>query len=333
MIPMKKVSALVLGGVLLFVSIALAASNGKLTVAYVADVGGLNDHGYNEYTYDGMKAGAKATGAHLFAIESRGPQDYAKNLRTAAQSAQLTVVSGFAMGDALKTAAKEFPNRKFAIIDFSYSPSLPNVQGDVFAANESSYLAGIVAAGISKSHVIGFVGGVDSPVLEDFLAGYEAGALAENPHTHIKVSWTGSFTNQQAGKQAGLAEVSQHADVIYAAAGASGLGALAAAQETHVWAIGVDQDQHNVAPDTVITSVVKHVNVAAMDNVEAVAKGDWKPGTKLFNLANNGVGLAPYHNLASDVPAAVKQAVATAKQNIIAGKITVPHKPQYPTGN
>ncbi|MGH7922546.1 MAG: BMP family ABC transporter substrate-binding protein [Candidatus Dormibacteraceae bacterium] len=304
-----------------------------MTVAYVSDVGGLNDKGYNQYTYLGMKEGAQKVGAKLDVIETQSPSDYVANITTAAREASLVVVSGFSMGDALAQVAKQFPKVKFAILDYSYTKKYPNVQGDIFDANQSSYLGGIVAAGISKTHTVGFVGGVQSPLLEQFLGGYEAGALAYDPHTHVKVAWTGSFTDQNAGKQSALAEIAQHADVIYTAAGASGLGGIAAAQQSHVWAIGVDNDQNSVAPSTVVTSVVKELTVVASDNVEGASKGSWKSGTKTFDLANNGVGLASYHGLSSVVPAAVKAAVVKAKQQLISGAVKAPNTPQYPNGN
>lgn len=324
--------AVMLGATMLATFGASGQAKGPITVAYVSDVGGLNDKGYNQYSYDGMKRAAAKVHATLRVVESTSPTDYEKNISTMARLANLVVVSGFAMADAVQKVSAQYPNTKFAIIDASFSPPLKNVQGDVFASNQASYLAGIVAANMSKTGTIGFVGGVNVPVLQEFLAGYEAGALSINPKIHIKVGWTGSFTDQQAGKQVALAEIAQHADVVYSAAGASGLGSIAAAKQKHVWAIGVDQDQHAVAPNTVITSVIKHVDVAAADNVLAYAHGKWTAGTRLFNLADGGTGLAPFHNLAKDVPAKVKTELARAKRLIIRHKINVPVKPPYPTG-
>jgi basic membrane protein A len=311
----------------------VSASAAKKSVTFIADVGGLDDHGYNQYSYLGMVAGAKKTGLALHTIQTTDASQYETNITTAAQQSGLVVMAGFDFGDALQTVSKRFPKTDFAIEDYEYTPPLKNVQADVFEANQSSYLGGIVAAGISKSHSIGFVGGVDESVLQQFLAGFEAGALAENPKTHIKVEWTGSFSNEQAGKQAAQAEIAQGADVIYTAAGGSGIGGLAAANSAHVWAIGVDSDQNYLFPHTVVTSVIKELNVVAADNVESYAKGAWKPGTQLFDLANHGVGLAPFHGLADVVPAAVKAQIAAATKAIASGKIVVPSKPKYPNGH
>lgn len=307
-------------------------SASKFNVTFVSDVGGIHDQGFNQFTWLGTQEGAQQVGAKASFIESTGPSDYLTNITTAAQRSSLVIVAGFAMGDAIQRASKQFPTKKFGIIDFSYSPPLKNVQGDVFAANESSYLGGVLAAGMSKSGTIGFVGGVDVPLLEEFLAGYEAGAVSVNPNIHIKVAWTGSFTDQQKGKEAALAEIANGADVIYTAAGASGLGGIAAAQQKNVWAIGVDSDQHKIAPNTVISSVIKRVDVAAKTNVVTYASGKWSAGTHLFDLANNGVGLAPFHNLASKVSAKTQQAIQQARKNIIDGKVKVPTKPAYPHG-
>lgn len=326
---------LVASAALVLAATALSADRGqhakKLTVAVVTDTP-LHDQGYNQYSYLGIKRGAAKVGAKMVAIESSSPNDYQNNLTTAAQEADFVLASEFTMADALQRIAEQNPSKKFAILDYSYPKPQKNIQADVFAANESSYLGGIVAAGISKSHVIGFVGGVDSPVLEEFLAGFEAGALAQDPKVHVKVAWTGSFSDQQKGKEAAAAEIAQKADVIYEAAGSSGLGVFTAAKQAHIWAIGVDQDQNHLAPKTIVTSVIKHVDVAAYDNVVAVQKGTWKPGVKVFDLKNHGVGLAPYHGLAKVVPAKVKRAVKRATKAIVSGKVHVPEKPKFPHG-
>lgn len=302
------------------------------SVTYVSDVGGLNDHGYNQYTYLGVKAGAIANHIPYHVIQTQDPSQYVQNITTAAQQSGLVILSGFSMGDALQAVSKRFPHVDFVILDYSYSPPLKNVAGDVFDAQESSYLGGIVAAGISKTHTIGFVGGVDESTLQAFLAGYEAGALAEYPGTHIKVEWTGSFTNEQAGKAAGQAEIAAGADVVYTAAGASGIGGIDAAQGAHVWAIGVDADQNYLAPKTVVTSVIKELSTVAEDNISQYVHGSWKSGTHTYDLANHGVGLAPFHGLASAVPAQVKKKLAAAMKAISTGKIVVPVKPKYPNG-
>lgn len=314
-------------------SAAKTSPGSAKSVTDVADVGGLNDHGYNEYTYLGVKQGAAQAHIGFHVIQVASPSDYVSDLTTAARESHLVIMDGFDFGPALQTVSKQFPKVDFVVEDFSYSPPLPNVQGDVFEANQSSYLGGIVAAGMSADHTIGFVGGVKESVLEQFLAGYEAGAMAYDPQTHIKVVWTGSFTNQQAGKAAAQTEIAQGADVIFTAAGGSGLGGLEAAKQAGKYAIGVDTDQNYLDPSTIITSVVKNLSVVAADNVRAYAAGDWKPGTVQYSIANNGVGLAPWHSFATKVPAAVKTAVAKAEQEMKSGALHAPTTPKYPNGH
>ncbi len=311
----------------------LSAHVATKSVTFVSDVGGLNDHGYNEFTYLGVKAGATKDHIAWHVIQTQDPSQYVQNITTAAQQSGLVICSGFAMGDALKTVAARFPKVHFVILDYSYAPPLKNVQADVFDAQQSSYLAGVVAAGVSKTHTVGFVGGVDESVLQEFLAGYEAGALAENPKTHIKVEWTGSFTNEQAGKAAAQAEIAQGADVIYTAAGGSGIGGIDAAESAHVFAIGVDADQNYLAPKTVITSAVKELGKVAEDNIAEYVHNSWKPGTQVYDLANQGVGLAPFHGLAKAVPAQVRKKLAAVEKAIASGKVVVPTKPRFPNGH
>ena len=311
-----------------------SAANAKV-VTFVTDVGGLNDNGFNHLGYLGTQTGAKAAGWKSSVIETTSPNDYAKNLTTAAQHSQMVVAVGFSFGTALPVVAKQFPKVEFVIIDYDYTgvqnpavkPAPTNIMGNDFTPEQSSYLAGIVAAGISKTHTIGFVGGLNVPLIGAFLAGFQAGAKSFDPKVKVLAAYTNSFTDQGKGKVTGLQEINQGADVVYPAAGASGLGTLTAAAQKHVWGIGVDADQNYLHPNTVITSVVKHVEVAIASAIEAAAAGKFHAGTKLWNLANNGVGLASYHSLAMHVPANVKAAVTAAKAGIISGKIKVPTVP------
>ena len=239
----------------------------------------------------------------------------------------MVIAVGFSFGDALQAVSKKFPTKKFVIIDYDYAsvkPPLKNVLGNDFTPEQSSYLAGILAAGISKTHTIGFVGGLNVPLIVAFYAGYRAGALSYDPKVKVLAVYTGSFTDQSKGKIDGLQEINQGADVVYPAAGGSGLGTLAAAAQRKVWGIGVDADQNFLFPKTVITSVVKHIDVPIANAIEAAAAGKFKAGTQIWNLANNGVGIAPYHGLGSAVPAKVQMAIDNAHAAIIEGKIKVP---------
>lgn len=279
-----------------------------------------------------MVEGTKAVGAKLSVIESQQPSDYVSDLQTAASSSALTLAAGVQWQEPIQEVAKLLPHSRFTGIDVSYTPPLPNVQADQFESQQGSYLAGIVAAAASKTHTIGFVGGENVPVLAEFLAGYEAGALSYDPTVKIEVAWIGNFTDESTGKQDALAQYAAGADIVYQVAGGAGLGVIAGAKQAHKLVIGVDTDQNYLAPADVLTSVVKRVDVAAEDNVKEIAKGTWKPGNVYFTLANGGVSLAPFHSLAHDVPAKAVAAVNTAKAGIISGKVKVPAVPKYPTG-
>lgn len=310
-----------------------AHAAGPKVVTFVSDVGGLNDKGFNHLGWLGTTTGAKEVGWTAKVIETINPTDYEKNLTAAARQSQLVIAVGFSFGTALPKVAAAFPKVDFVIIDYDYKDlkanglktAPTNILGNDFTPEQSSYLAGMVAAGISKTHTIGFVGGLNVPLIVAFYAGYRAGALHYDPKVKVLPPvYTGSFVDQSKGKTAGQQEINQGADVIYPAAGASGLGALAVANQRHVWGIGVDSDQNFLYPKTVVTSVVKHVEVAVANAIVATAHGKFHAGTKVWNLANNGVGIASYHSLASVVPAKVKAAVAKARAQIIAGKIMVP---------
>lgn len=299
-------------------------------VTFVTDVGGLNDNGFNHLGYIGTTTGAAKAHWAYKVIETTSPSDYTKNLTIAAQQSQMVVAVGFSFGDALLAVSQKFPQVKFVIIDYDYGylkKPLKNVLGNDFTPNESSYLAGIVAAGVSKTHTIGFIGGLNVPLIQAFLAGYQAGARSYDPKVKVLVAYTGSFVDQSKGKVAASQEINAGADVIYPAAGASGLGSLAAADQRGVYSIGVDTDQNFLHPHSVITSVLKHVEVAIAGAIEQAAAGKFKAGTNLWNLKNNGVGVAPYHGLVSKVPARVLAAVAKARQEIVSGMIVVPTVP------
>lgn len=297
------------------------------SVTFVTDVGGLNDNGFNHLGYIGTLAGAKTAGYTAHYIETTSASDYVKNLTSAAQQSRLVVAVGFSFATAMPAVAAKFPKDHFVIIDYNYSPTPKNIQGNIFKPEQSSYLAGILAAGISKTHKVGFVGGVKGPVIDAFYGGFQAGARAYDPSVKVIGAYTGSFIDQSIGATTAQQEIGAGADVIYAAAGGSGLGALAAADQHHLFSIGVDADQHALHPKTIITSAVKHVEVAVAQAIVADGKGQFLSGTRYWDLANNGVGLASYHNLSGAAPSKVQHAIAQAAKDIISGKIKVPTAP------
>jgi basic membrane protein A len=223
------------------------------------------------------------------------------------------------MEDALAKVAERFPDSKFAIIDAVVDK--PNVASLVFKEHEGSFLAGVVAGLMTKTNNVGFVGGMDIPLIHRFEVGYVEGVKYANPNAEVQISYTGAdpsaFNNPGRGKELTLAQINAGADIVYHAAGGTGQGVIEACKEKGKYAIGVDSDQKWIAPDTVITSMLKRVDVAVYETVKAVVEDRFKGGVTVFGVAENGVGVGEY------VPEEVKGAVAEAREKIISGEIKV----------
>jgi len=242
------------------------------------------------------------------------------------------------MADTLSKVSTAYPDVEFGVVDVSYDPPIDNVIGLNFKEQEAAYLAGIVAgmlttmpdvdARINDKTVVGFVGGMEIPPVQRFLIGFEAGVQAANPAVEVKSIYTNSFGDQQKGKEAGLSLIEGGSDIVFAAAGACGIGTFAACQEKEALFIGVDADQYLTLTnpgDTIITSAIKKVDKAVYGTVKRAVAGNFKGGTnELFGLKEEGVGLAPYHDWDTKLPQSVKDAVDKAQQDVIAGTVLVP---------
>lgn len=301
------------------------AQLGGFKVGLVTDVGGLNDQGFNALAYKGLLKAKKDLHIQTNVIESHQVTDYEKNMEQFAEAGYDMVVSvGFMMGDATKEVAKRFPKVKFVIVDYKYAKTIPNVEGITFAEEQAGFLAGALAALTSKTHTIGFVGGMDVPVIHRFKIGYEDGAKAADPTVKVLTGYTGSFQDSAKGREVATAEYDQGADICFQAAGASGLGVIDAAKDQHKLAIGVDADQHHIAPDCVLSSALKNVNLAVYNAIEAAKAGHFSPGNVRLTLKDGAVGLAPYYNLADDVPPAAQKKIQVYEKELETGKITIP---------
>ncbi|MBV8085973.1 MAG: BMP family ABC transporter substrate-binding protein, partial [Chloroflexi bacterium] len=281
-----RLAALALG--LLLAGCHHHGQQGKaLKIGLVTDVGGLNDEGFNASAYRGLRQARKELHVLTNVIESKQQTDYEKNMRQFADAGYDLVVSvGFMMGDATLKVARQFPAIHFCIIDYAYPQPPPNLLGNVFREEQGAYLAGVLAATTSKTGKIGFVGGMDVPIIHKFEKGYDAGAQAGNPAVKVLSGYSGSFTDPAKGKEVALAQYQQGADVIFQAAGASGIGVVEAAREQHQLAIGVDTDQHHLAPDNVLTSELKRVDMAVYRAVQRVVSHSFKGGTAVYGLAD-----------------------------------------------
>jgi basic membrane protein A len=221
--------------------------------------------------------------------------------------------------------AHDYPNLKFAIIDEVID--LPNVASLIFKEHEGSFLVGMIAGSVTKTNKIGFVGGMDIPLIHKFETGYEEGARYANPKVEVFDNYVGvtdaAWNNPGKGKELAKAQIDRGADIIFQAAGNSGLGVFDAAEETAKLAIGVDSNQNWVKPGFILTSMIKRVDVAVYNAVKEVVEGRFKGGIHLFGLENDGVAYALDEYNRSLIPEEILEAVERAKQEIIAGRIKV----------
>ena len=309
---MKKILALVLALCMIFAlaacgqSAAPAASSAKIKVGMVTDVGGVNDKSFNQTSWEGLQAlAAEDPSFEVNYLESKTDADYQTNINTFIDEGyDLIICVGYMLADATREAAEANPDQKFAIIDDS-SIDLPNVACLMFAQEQASYLVGLVAGSVTQSKTVGYVQGMVSDSMNLFGIGYITGVLEASA----------------GGSTAAKDMITKGADVIYHAAGGTGMGVIEACNEEGIWAIGVDTDQSILAPDHVITSAMKRVDVASQDISKAVKDGSFTAGVHMYDLSNGGVDLAPTRD---HIPAEVLEVVEAAKAAIIAGEKTVP---------
>ena len=308
-----------------------------VVVSMATDVGGLGDKSFNDGAYAGLQMGKDNLGVDPRIVESKQQTDYVPNLTGLAEDgSQLVFAVGFLMAEAVMEAASYNPNTYFAGIDIFAGDDAPsNFQGISFNEHEAAYLAGIVAGYMTKEYasasdklnddnVLGVVLGMFIPPVEKFEVGFMAGARSVNPEVEIISVTSGSFVDQAKGKEAALAMIKQGADIVFHAAGLTGLGAINACKEEGVMAIGVDVDQNNVAPDTVLTSAEKKIVQATYLTIESVVNGTFTGGNKFYGIKEDAVGISSFHSFDSIVPQAVKDAVAQATADMKAGKVKVP---------
>ena len=289
--------------------------------AVVFDMGGKFDKSFNEAAYNGMEKWKKEAGKKYLEFEISNESQREQALRRMAERGATPIIGiGFGQASAIEKLAKEFPKLQFAIIDMVVD--LPNVQSVVFKEQEGSFLVGAMAAMASKTGKVGFVGGMDIPLIRKFQCGYEQGAKFANPKAEVFANMTGTtgaaWNDPARGGELAKAQFAKGADVVFAAAGGTGMGVYQAAKDGQKLAIGVDSNQNHLQPGTMLTSMVKGVDVAVYN----VAKAH-KPGISVLGLKEGGVGYALDANNAKLVTADMKKKVEAAKADIISGKIKV----------
>ena len=301
---------------------ALAASfSAAAEPAIVFDMGGKFDKSFNEAAYNGMEKWKKETGKQYLEFEIANESQREQALRRMAEKGASPIIAmSFSMASSVEKIAKEFPKLNFAIIDDEVK--LPNVQSLVFKEHEGSFLVGAMAAMASKTGKVGFVGGMDIPLIRRFQCGYEQGAKWANPKAEVFANMTGTtgaaWNDPARGGELAKAQFAKGADVVFAAAGGTGIGVYQAAKDGGKLAIGVDSNQNHIQPGTMLTSMLKRVDVAVYN----VAKGH-KPGLSVFGLKEEGVGYAMDKNNEKLVSADMGKKVEAAKADILSGKIKV----------
>ncbi|HEU0336524.1 MAG TPA: BMP family ABC transporter substrate-binding protein [Gaiellaceae bacterium] len=329
MAPRKTMAALIVALVALIALAVTTAGSAKSTqnirVAVVTDIGGLNDKGFNALANKGLLQAKVQLGVEGRVFISKQASDYIPNLSTAArQGYDLVIGNGFLMGDSLAAVAKRFPNTNFAIIDFPWvalKGKPKNARGLIFRENEAGYLAGVAASTVSKSKTVSSVGGQAVPAVVAFLAGYKAGAKGAK----VLSAYSEDFVDQAKCKEIALNQISQGSDVVFAAAGGCGLGALQAAKEQGKWGIGVDNDQGFLGPH-ILTSATKKVDLAVFTTIQQQQDNAFKGGTDgIFTVKNGGVGFGKVSVKAPGRAKLIAKLTATSKA-IAAGKIKIPSK-------
>jgi len=301
---------------------ATAVDASEIKIGIVTDTGGVNDGSFNESAWAGAQKAAEEFGLTANYLESHADSDYKPNIESFIdEEYDLIICVGYQLADALREEAEANPDVNFAIIDDSTNADLENVTCLMFEQSQASYLVGYVAGLTTESNTIGFVLGMSTDTMNEFGYGYLAGAIDANADVKVLQTNANSFSDTAAGKTAANNMVSQGADVIFHAAGGTGLGVIDACKEAGIWAIGVDQDQSSVAPETILTSAMKRVDNSVYDVASDLINGTLESGVKTYTLEDAGVDIAPTtDNLSEETLAAIEE----VKQQIIDGTVVVP---------
>ena len=342
----RRITVLIVA-VMVFSIILTACGGGEEQekVCAVLDTGGENDRSFNEFTLKGARDATEEAGFEFAHIVSESETDYEKNINNFIdEGCGLIITVGFLMGDVTAAAARQNPDVQFAIVDVEYFPGfgcdenlsdcyaedLANVTSLMFAEDEVGYLAGVLAGCMSESGVIGSVSGMEIPPVVKFVVGYQNGAKSQNPDIETLNVYIPDFNDPSTGKQAGQAMLDDGADIIFGVGGNTGNGGVLAAHEAGKWGIGVDVDQYNTYPDvasSLLTSAAKNMDVASYDAVIAFSNGELQAGINKGTVENSGIGLAPYHDQAGNIPDECKAAVEAAEAGLIDGSVTTGYAP------
>ena len=304
--------------------LALSASAVAADPAILFDLGGKFDKSFNESAFNGAQRWAEETGGSYAEVEIQSDAQREQALRRFAESgANPIVMAGFAWASSLEEIAGDYPDTRFQIIDMVVDA--PNVRSIVFAEEQGSYLVGMLAAMASESGTVGFIGGMDIPLIRNFACGYAQGVLAANPDATVIANMTGTtpaaWNDPVKGSELTKAQISQGADVVYAAAGGTGVGVLQTAADENILSIGVDANQNYLHPGQVLTSMLKRVDNAVYDAM--IAGTTLESGFNVMDLSNGGVGYAVDEHNEALITADMTGALDAAEAAIVSGEIAV----------
>ena len=306
--------------------LATASLADEVTPGLLYNMGAKFDKSFNEAAYRGAESFKKETGIGYMEFQPTTEAQREQALRSMAKrGANIIVAVSFAQTAAVETVAAELPDVKFTLIDGVVEA--PNVQSIVFKEHEGSYLVGMLAALASESGKIGFVGGMDIPLIRKFACGYEHGAKSVSPDAEVYVSMTGNtpsaWNDPTKGGELAQSQFDRGADVVFAAAGGTGVGVYQVAEDQGKLAIGVDSNQNHLHPGTMLSSMVKRVDVATEEAFKSVMEGRWEPGLKVLGLAEDGVAWALDEHNRGLITGDMEAALAEARDKIVAGEIVV----------
>ena len=293
----------------------------KPIMAMVTNQSGLGDQAFNDATWAGFLLAQEKLGIEPKVLEAREQAQYVPNLSILAdQQSDLVVGVGFMIKDAVKEVAELYPDTNFGLVDGIVDA--PNVACLLFKENEGAFLMGAIAAKMSKTGTVGFVGGMSNPVTNRFEAGYRAGVKTVNPDMEVLVSYAGTFADPAKGEEMAIPQYDQGADVIFQVAGGTGMGVINAAKKKDKWVIGVDRDQNSLAPDNVISSMIKRLDIAVFNAIKMVQDGNFKGGQYKYGIAEGGIDYAP--TTSKNVPQEILDYVDMIKGKIVSGDIQPP---------
>lgn len=315
-----------------------AEGKSDISIGFVTDEGGVNDESFNQGAWEGLKKAKDELGVQADYLESKDSKDYAPNLETFAdQEKDLIFGAGFKMGGDIAEAAESYPEINYAIVDVDVTvdengnkiEAPENLLGIMFRAQEPSFLVGYIAGMTTETNKVGFVGGQEGNIIWGFEYGYKAGvdyaAAERGEKIEILSQYVGDFSDAQKGKSITSTMFQNGADVVFHAAGGAGAGVIEAAKEADKWAIGVDRDQNDLAPDNVLTSAMKNADVAVYQVSEQMKNGEFEGGKTIeFGLSDEGaVGIAPTSD--KNVKPEILEKIDGISQKIIDGEIKVPY--------